>query len=88
MTLKLAEEEVVYKLPSTKKHPMYQYDECYFAHKPNLFISDFIQDVFVVNLLHEYFKLKLEGESTQPTKPPLQQINRRSDSSTTITSKV
>lgn len=53
MTLKVKEEEVVYKLPSAMKHSMDQDDESYFAHELDLSISDFVQDVFIVNPLRE-----------------------------------
>ncbi|XP_039145537.1 uncharacterized protein LOC120282752 [Dioscorea cayenensis subsp. rotundata] len=66
MTLKVGEKEVVYKLPSFMKHSIDHDDECYFAHEPDLFIFDVVQDVFMVNLLQKYYKEELTEESMQP----------------------
>lgn len=70
MALMVGEEEVLYILPSTLEHSTDNDKECYFAHEPDLFISDLMQDVLMVNPLLEYFQEKLAEESIQHTNPP------------------
>lgn len=50
------------------KHSIEQDDECYFAQEPNYSMTDFIQDVFVVNPLRDYFERQLEEEQSRPIK--------------------
>lgn len=70
MALMVGEEEVLYILPSTLEHSTDNDKECYFAHEPDLFISDLMQDVLMVNPLQEHFGEKLVEESMQPPSPP------------------
>lgn len=42
---------MVYTLPSSMKHYMDHDDKCYYTHKTDLSISDFVQEVVMVDPL-------------------------------------
>ena len=77
MTLRVGEEEVIFKLQEAMKHTLDHDDSPYFTDETDMIISDCVQEVLASNTLDEYLEeldhKEDKGEAhTPPTlKPPL-----------------
>ena len=75
MTLRVGEEEVIFKLPEAMKHTLDHDDSLYFTDETDMIISDCVQEVLALNPLDEYLEeldhKEDKGEThTPPTLKP------------------